>query len=198
MIPLSFVIKSHEIEGRIIWLSSIIPLVLAVIGTWRSRIEKIKVFLFKKVDRYFVLALFGGASVSAVLFLVRVWFKTIKIMNFIGTRDAFLYFFTYYVLFIPLIFIPFLGGEIFWRGYLWKKWENYPFKGGIAIWALWCLSSIPLVTTLQGITYMSFYNLMLMPILHFFRYKSGAIGPGTLFYASYFSTFMYLRMIFSA
>ena len=120
-------------------------------------------------------------------------------MNFVGVKDAIFYFFIYYILFVPLIFIPFLGGEICWRGYLWQKWKNYPLKGGIAIWLLWCLSSMPLVTNIpQGIPYMAFYNLMLMPILHFFRYKSGAIGPGTLFYASYFSAFMYLYMIFSA
>ncbi|VHO03995.1 CPBP family glutamic-type intramembrane protease [Candidatus Rhabdochlamydia sp. T3358] len=199
MIPLSFALKITEIEGRIVWLSWIIPLVLATIGIWRSRVEKIKIFFFTKIDRYFALALFGGAVVSALLFLTRVWFKNMEIMSFVGAKDAFLYFFTYYVLFIPLIFISFLGGEICWRGYLWQKWKNYPLKGGIIIWLLWCLSSIPLVTNIpQDIPYMAFYNLMLMPILHFFRYKSGAIGPGTLFYASYFSAFMYLRMIFSA
>ncbi len=198
MIPLSFVLKVHEIEGRIIWLSWIIPLALAAIGIWKSRLEKIKIFFFTKIDRYFALALFGGMASSALLFLARVWFKNIEIMNFVGAKDALFYFFTYYVLFIPLIFIPFLGGEICWRGYLWQKWKNHPFKGGMTIWLLWCLSSIPLVTIPQGIPYMAIYNLVLMPILHFFRYKSGAIGPGTLFYASYFSTFIYLRMIFSA
>ena len=134
------------------------------------------------------MALISGAAASAIVFLVRLWFKNIEIMNFVGAKDAIFYFFTYYVLFIPFFFISFLGGEICWRGYLWQKWKNHPFKGGMAIWLLWCLSSIPLViNTPQRIPYMAFYNLMLMPILHFFRYRSGAIGPGTLFYASYLS-----------
>ncbi|VHO04732.1 hypothetical protein [Candidatus Rhabdochlamydia sp. T3358] len=164
------------------WLSWIIPLVLAAIGIWRARVEKIKIFFFTKVDRYFAWALISGTAASAIVFLVRLWFKNIEIMNFVGAKDAIFYFFTYYVLFIPFFFISFLGGEICWRGYLWQKWKNHPFKGGMAIWLLWCLSSIPLViNTPQRIPYMAFYNLLLMPILHFFRYKSGAIGLGTLF-----------------
>ena len=194
---LSFILKIHEIESCVVWLSWMIPLALAAIGIWRSRVEKIKIFLFHGADRYLAWVLLGGSVVSAILFFIRIGFKCREMMNFVGSKDAFFYFFTYYALFIPLIFIPFLGGEICWRGYLWQKWKNHPLKGGVAIWLLWCLSSIPLVSIPQGIPYMAFCNLVLMPILHFFRYKSGAVGPGALFYASYYSTFMYLHMIFS-
>lgn len=86
---LSFALKIHEIESRILWLSWIIPLALAAIGIWRSRAEKIKIFLFHGVDRYLAWALFGGTAVSAILFFIRIWFKNMAMINFVGSKDAF-------------------------------------------------------------------------------------------------------------
>ncbi|QZA58783.1 hypothetical protein RHAB15C_0000662 [Candidatus Rhabdochlamydia porcellionis] len=98
---LSFALKIHEIESCTVWLSWIIPIVLAAIGIWRSRVEKIKISFFYRVDRYLAWALFGGAAVSVILFFIRIWFKNMEMMDFVEGKK------THFHIFLPTMFYLF-------------------------------------------------------------------------------------------
>jgi len=193
------VLKTGGLHHSYLWLDLIYGWIPGILGLLWAHINKIKISLFPKFDRYFLVSISGGFFLGALSFFIGLRFCEVDVYGIVGTGNAFTYFFSYYVLFLFLFFISLLGGEVCWRGYLWEKWKNDPYKGGGVILLLWSLWNAPLtIAYSKSLFEMFLHNLALMAVLHLFRKKSQSIGPGTLFCSSLYASFIYFQMLFSS
>jgi len=192
-----------------LWSPGIVALVF-------SRKEKIQLPVFTRLNKFFYFIPVVTLGISSVAFLLTISFMGVLDLNpvlqnlsgaktFWGILNIF---FNTYVLLTILFSFFFLGGEIFWRGYLWEKWKgNGPLKamGFTAIaWSLWqiplssfaFLYQIPLF--LLSILMVFIINIFLTPILTFFRIKGKMIFSAAAFYSSLMAGFMFYLMLFPA
>jgi hypothetical protein len=177
-----------------LWVYAWIPGGLALL--W-SHFKNVKIPIFPRNGKYLWLSL-CGSGIGALSFFISLFFSGYADIELASVNSAVFYLFSCYFLFLVLFFILFLGGEICWRGYLWKLWDNSSPKGWIATWLLWSLWLAPITALSKNFIVGIFLNFSLMPFLHFFRLRSQSIIPGTLFYASIFASFIYFQMLFSS
>lgn len=190
-----FMAKDSAVPGWVLWVYAWIP---GALGLLWSRYDKVNIPVFPRNKLYFLLSLLGGLAIGALSFFIdqRFFVTSGKIASI---QLAVFYFFLYYVTFLFLFFLLFIGGEICWRGYLWERWKNCPLRGGVGIWLLWCAWSAPIsIAFSKSLLSMAFLNFSLMVPLHFFRKESKSIGTGTLFYASLCASSIYFQILFSS
>jgi len=147
----------------------------------------------------FLLSLpFGAGQTINPAFVDQSWMQVIGLVI--------LLFFTSYLLLAIVFSFLFLGGELFWRGYLWEKLKN---RGALkAIWItalLWALWQIP-VSVLSyspgmpsfwlNMGFMAFLIFSLSPVLTYFRVKGQSIFTAAAFYSSLISAFAYFIVLF--
>lgn len=190
-----FVADSPAFPIWALWVYAWIP---GGAGLLWSQLDKTRIPFFsgRKLDLF--LSLSGGFVVGGVSFFISQWFYA-STFGEVGIKNAVLYLFSYYAIFLLLLFLLFVGGEICWRGYLWEKWRNHPLKGGLGIWLLWTAWLAPVTVAFsKSIFLMAFLNLSLMPFLHYFRMKSKSIIVGTVFYSSICASSIYFQVLFSS
>ncbi len=150
---------------------------------------------------FLLLILFGGAAPPNAAFLDQ------PLVGIIGY--GLLFFFTGYLLLLVLFSLFFIGGELYWRGYLWEKFKEKPPLKAIWMTALiWSLFQLPYTFLIlsyhaPGITSIIFNGLLMValffaftPALTYFRVKCGSIFASTLFYASISAAFGYFMVLF--
>lgn len=197
LVATCIVLNVSGIPHDYLWLVSVYGWIPGILGLLWSRKDNIKLILRPKCDRYFFASIFGGLFVGASTFFIELlWLGSSDAKGFSGIENAMIYFLSYYVLFLFLFYLSFLGGEICWRGYLWERMKNRFYRGP-AIWLLWNLWMVPATIIFsKSLIEMMFTTLSLTPILYFFRERTGSIGPGTLFCASLYASLIYFHMLF--
>ncbi len=160
--------------------------------------EGLKLTVFKHPNRYLYWACLSSIGISLLAFLLTIPFGSINTFNpdlarpsFLQQfRSAFFYFLNYYFLFIAVHTVVFLGGELYWRGYLWEKLKSKPFQAVWIISFLWSLWTIPLLLfpvvassygLLANLLRIVILNFALTPILLYYRIKSKSILTPALF-----------------
>jgi len=192
---------------------------LAILYTWAlgllaicfSREKKLPVF--KRPNRYFFLAIAVPLIISATAFLASVPFGATEVLNR-GFADrspssaieltAF-FALLYYVLAGLLLALFFLGGELYWRGFLWEKLKRYGQRGVRTIsliWGLWMLPLVVLADSLDPVHILANglwvfgLSFALTPILIHYRIQGKSILIPTLFCGSFFAAPIFAKELF--
>lgn len=151
--------------------------------------------------------------IAAVAFLIAIPFGAGEAVNqaFVGQPMGkviglvILFFFTSYLLVALLFSFVFLGGELYWRGYLWDSLKKIgPLKamGWIALfWSLWqvpitALTYTPGASMGLNILLTFVLNFALTPALVYARVKGKSIYSAALFYSSLMSAFLFFMLLF--
>lgn len=172
---------------------------LPIFAKFNRSVFMIPVYTFGIALFAFLLSIpFGFADVVNPVFVDQTWVKKIGY--------GALFFVTNFV-FIALLFsFVFLGGELYWRGYLWEKLKS---KGAFkAIWTIaliWTLWQLPITLLtyspnvgghMRNVLFTFVLNFALAPILVYFRVQGKSIFPAALFYSSMLSAFLYFILLF--
>lgn len=172
-----------------------------VIALFFSYKEKIKLPVFKRPNRYWYLAVISATGIALLALFLTMPFGSIDTFNPTLARQSFFY---YYFLFLIVSIVFFLGGELYWRGYLWEKLKSKQYKAVWMIAFVWSLWTIPLVifpvtpssNLPASLLEVIVLNFALTPILLYYRVKSKSILAPTLFGSFLLVTQIYFRMLF--
>lgn len=110
-----------------------------------------------------------------------------------------------YVSLLIAYFAGLIGGEIYWRGYLWEKLRNNPLKANLLIGFFWSIWSLPLILflpydgqipRLHLILLAIVFNFSFTPILLYTRVLTNSIFVPALIYAVFQSMYGVTRLFF--
>ena len=175
-----------------IWTPGVVALIF-------SKRKNVPLRIFSSNLRSLLLALFGGLVIAGLAFGLVLGFVKINLIDF-----TFQLFFTTYFSFLFTLFVLFLGGELYWRGYLWEKVKERPFRGIWIIAGLWSLWMIPLILFSPQLkaenlgfklTLATVYNVALTPLLVDLRVRGKGIAAPALFYASLQAASLFFQML---
>lgn len=190
-----------------LWIPGIIALTFV-------RHEKFKLPIFARPNRFFFSIFPITMGICLVAFVLTIPFGITKTVNpFLVDRSiisaigyAIVFLFTSYLFATVILTMIFLGGELFYRGYLWEKWKG---KGALkAIWLIalvWSLYQLPVTIFsyspgfsrfLLNIVWIFLLNFILSPVLTYCRIKGKSILSAAVFYASLMSAFLYFIILF--
>jgi len=198
---------SQSIAILYLWIPGIVALIFA-------RMEKVKIPIFVRPNRYFYFIPFITIAICLFAFLLTIPFGSANNPNPVFLHQTFLktigygvmFLFTSY-LFVTLIFgVIFLGGELYWRGYLLEKWKEKGLFQAIwliaLVWSLWqlpitVLSYSPGLPNLAvNIIWTIALNFVLSPVLTYFRVKGKSVITAAAFYSSLMASFLYFLVLF--
>ncbi|NGX59889.1 MAG: hypothetical protein KR126chlam3_01049 [Chlamydiae bacterium] len=198
---------SQSIAILYLWIPGIVALVFA-------RMEKIKIPIFVRPNRYFYFIPLITIAICLFAFLLTIPFGSANNPNPVFLNQTFLktigygvmFLFTSY-LFVTLIFgVIFLGGELYWRGYLLEKWKEKGLFQAIwliaLVWSLWqlpitVLSYSPGLPNLGlNIAWTIALNFVLSPVLTYFRIKGKSVITAAAFYSSLMASFLYFLVLY--
>jgi len=183
------------------WIYSWIPGVIALIC---SKIQHGNLKVKLSVNRYFWQALGSGFVIGATIHFLTAFLGGKNPFNFPSPSIVLFSFFSYYVIFFFIFFVLFLGGELYWRGYLWEKVKDRPFRGIWIVAGIWSIWMVPLTlfsvqikaeNMWRDLAIMFVYNFMLAPILLYFRIRGKSILTSVLFYASLQAASLFFQML---
>jgi len=190
-----------------LWIPGIIGLVFA-------RKEKVRLPIFAKPNRYFYMIPLVTMIICLCAFLVSIPFGILDNPNpvFAGKSFAgvigygFLFLFTSYLFVAVLFGLVFLGGELYWRGYLLEKWRKQGLFRAVWLIALfWSLWQIPIIVLAYSpgipnlalnILWTFLLNFTLAPVLAYYRLMGKSVLTSALFYSSLMASFLYYIVLF--
>ncbi|NGX38281.1 MAG: hypothetical protein K1000chlam2_01453 [Chlamydiae bacterium] len=200
------IVLNQSISILYLWIPGIVALAFV-------RAEGTKLAIFARPNKAFYFAPILSFAICALAFVLSIPFGGASTPNpaFIGQTTggvigyALLFFVTSYLLMAVLFAFIFLGGELYWRGYLWDKLKKHPLK---AIWItalFWSLWQLPITAfsyspgasnQLLNVLWTFGLNFTLSPILTYFRVKGHSILTAAIFYSSLMSAFVYFTVLF--
>jgi len=165
---------------------------VGIIGIVFAKNEKLKLPFFTKPNKTLYLIPLIGLGLSILPFLAAIPFGALDQKGLFATVQRpggkigilVVTLLVTYPLASILAGVLFLGEEIYWRGYLWEKLKGGGVLKAIGLIALfWMLWSIPALlygytvagTTFSKVAYDLVCNLLLTPILVYFRLKGKSI-----------------------
>ncbi|NGX46718.1 MAG: hypothetical protein K1000chlam3_00081 [Chlamydiae bacterium] len=200
-------VLSQSISILYLWIPGIVALIFA-------RMEGLKIPIFARPNRFFYLIPVITMSICLFAFLLTIPFGAIKTPNAVFADQTFykiigygaLFLITSYLFVTVLFGLIVLGGEIYWRGYLFEKWKKQGLFRAIWIIALvWSLWQIP-ITILSyspglpnfawNILSIFALNFILSPVLTYFRVKGKSVLTAATFYSSLIASFLYFLVLF--
>ncbi len=199
-------LQLHPLYGAIIiffynWFPGILALIFA-------RYEKIKLPIFAKPSKKGILVLAIIPVIMAISFALSSLFWGSTSLNplfQIGSLAMHIglgigIFIGAYCFTGLLGTLLYLGGELYWRGYLWDKLKKMGLVKSMAIITLlWCLWQMPVVlfSKAPGFSFSTiFLNLALVPVLFYFRIRGKSILAPAAFFGFFISGFSTLLIIF--
>lgn len=179
-----------------------------------ARKEKISLPIFAKPNRTVYLIPAFAFIVAIGGFLLYVIFRGLPEVSPLIAGQTFwvkigfgaILFVSNFVLMAVLLSFVFLGGELYWRGYLWEKMRE---KGAMramwtifVLWTLWFLpfmflSYVPVPGNWwTNLFYTVSMNAVYTPIVFYYRIKGRSIYPAALFSSTMFAAFIYFVLLF--
>lgn len=179
-----------------------------IIAIWSAKQENIQLPLFRRVNKYWILApltalLLGLLAVPVSIPFgeyvglenVRIFFQQFSIELADSFSPSILYLFVILTVIITGITfntIAALGEELLWRGYLWEKLKDRGFwQASYLIGLLWGIWHMPLIYFL-GYNYPGWpaigsfifiiLCMLMSPFLSYFRQKGNSILPASFFH----------------
>ncbi|MDN3506016.1 MAG: hypothetical protein P0S96_02165 [Simkaniaceae bacterium] len=185
-----------------------------IIGLIYARIDKVRFPVFARPNRYFYMIPIVTMAICLCAFLLSIPFGILEMANPVFTGKSFiqiigfgsLFLITSYLFVVVLLGIVFLGGEIYWRGYLLEKWRGLGLFRSIWLIALfWSLWQIPIMALAYSpglpnlalnILWTFVINFSLAPVLTYFRLKGKSVMTSAVFYSSFIASFLYFLVLF--
>jgi membrane protease YdiL (CAAX protease family) len=190
-----------------VWAPGIVALIFA-------KMEKVNFPVFARPNRFFYLIPVVTMGISLVAFLVSIPFGILENPNpaFAGggigraLSMGALFLVTSYLFVFVLFGLIFLGGELYWRGYLLEKWRMHGLYRGLWLiafcWVLWqipvmILSYSPGLPHLwENVAWTFVVNFILTPFLTYFRLKGKSVLTSAAMYGSLLASFLYFIVLF--
>ncbi len=167
----------------------------ALVGLYFARREGVRFPVLGEPNRYWALALVLPPLIAALSVLLALplgsWQGPEQVQGALGHGPAGAAFWLYLAgygllvsLSVGLVFA--LGGEIFWRGYLWERFRDQGlWPASLAIGALWGLWQLPALLAggapLSQVFFTLVLGVLLTPGLILFREWGRAVAPAALF-----------------
>lgn len=181
-----------------------------ILSLYFAKKEHLHLPVFKN-SRHLYLALSAAIAISLAAFLITMPFGTadtfsLSLKNLVLKEQIKAFagvFFQYYILISIIYLFLFLGGELYWRGYLWEKLKSKPSAVWIIAFA-WTLWTIPFLffpifkfsKPLTGLLQAAILNFSLTPVLLYHRIKSQSILTSALFCSLLLASHMFFNVLF--
>lgn len=213
IIQIIFYQEIQDFPPYIVLLTILYSWILGAFAIYFSRKEKLPLPIFTKPNRYWAHAILVTLATGALAFLASIPFGGTEVLNrgyegrsFGGDIELTAHFILmYYVALTLILVLLFLGGELYWRGFVWEKLKRYGIDAVWTIaflWSLWMLplfifsSPLDLPSVASGIFWIFALNFTLTPLLLYYRTQGKSILVPTLFYSSLFAIPVLVKVLF--